>query len=319
MLDSPDWPSAYEQYRGGLIVMRPFNATKATVQQVKRDLDATVLMYWDSTDMQVTTPGECAPHAPKRDCDPSGPQQWTHCASGAVACCQSYNCSAFTAPTCPPDAFSRAAERVASPAWAIRRLPADGGAPIPVCWYGFGPMHVHTAASNAALVPFLAGWVRDHGFDGIYLDEYFQTFRYDLYLAGYPAGTLFDATGDGRADTAAAMESSYLKFRPLFTKGLRAALGPDAIMVANTITAVDPSLNGLTIEACDEESVCAAKFAAQAKVAHAPMVSVMWLKGSSPNECSNAASLRARFPFLLEGTDFYDGTHVVCNHTTTWD
>ena len=28
-----------------------------------------------------------------------------------------------------------------------------------------------------------------------------------------------------------------------------------------------------------------------------------------------AASLRQQFPFLLEGTDFYDGTHVVCNHT----
>jgi hypothetical protein len=108
------------------------------------------------------------------------------------------------------------------------------------------------------------------------------------------------------------------RYRPLFTAGLRAALGPDAIMVANTLGVVDPSLNGLTIEACDSsetEEQCVERFGAQAAVAAAPNVSVIWLKGSDPQECAIAARLRARFPFMLEGTDFYDGTHVVCNHT----
>ena len=30
---------------------------------------------------------------------------------------------------------------------------------------------------------------------------------------------------------------------------------------------------------------------------------------------TSAAKLRKRFPWLLEGTDFYDGGHVICNRT----
>ena len=41
-------------------------------------------------------------------------------------------------------------------------------------------------------------------------------------------------------------------------------------------------------------------------------MSVVWLKGDDPKECAKAKTLRQRLPFLLEGTDFYDGTHVVC-------
>ena len=52
-------------------------------------------------------------------------------------------------------------------------------------------------------------------------------------------------------------------------------------------------------------------------MAHKPLVSVMWLKGSDPAECANAKAMRAKLPYLLEGTDFYDGTHVVCNGTTS--
>ena len=68
----------------------------------------------------------------------------------------------------------------------------------------------------------------------------------------------------------------------------------------------------LTIEACTNATECIAGFAAQAAVAHKPLLAVMWLKGSDPAECANAKEMRAKLPFLLEGTDFYDGTHVVC-------
>jgi hypothetical protein len=210
MLDSPDWPSAYEQYRGGLIIMNPFNATREIVQAVQRTLDAKVVMYWDTTDLKIKTTGECAPNAPKRDCDPQGAEEWTRCSSGAVACCFSFNCSAFHTPTCLPDDFARAVQSVADPAWSIRRLPT-AATPMPVCFYGFGPLHVHSEVSNAALVPLLAGWVQSRGFDGIYLDEYFDTFRTQSYLGGYPNGTQFDATGDGKPDQAAVIEAQYLK------------------------------------------------------------------------------------------------------------
>ena len=101
----------------------------------------------------------------------------------------------------------------------------------------------------------------------------------------------------------------------MFTAGLRAALGPGAILLANTAGGVaDPSLNGLTIEDEDEGNVMA-WFEAQAAVAHTPLVGVLWLKSGTPAECASAAQLRRMFPWLLEGTDFYDGGHVVCNHT----
>jgi hypothetical protein len=51
-------------------------------------------------------------------------------------------------------------------------------------------------------------------------------------------------------------------------------------MPANTNSMVDPALNGLTIEACDDEAQCLAWFEAQAAVAHQPPRSVLWLKGN---------------------------------------
>ena len=53
MLDSPDWPSKYEQYRGGIVVMNPFNTSKSTVQKVRDDLNVRVVMYWDTEDIQI--------------------------------------------------------------------------------------------------------------------------------------------------------------------------------------------------------------------------------------------------------------------------
>ena len=122
-----------------------------------------------------------------------------------------------------------------------------------------------------------------------------------------------DTDGDGKADTPAETRAQYDKYRPAFSAALRKALGPNAIMVANSdVGQVDPSLNGLTIEACDDAAECVAAFAAQAAVAHPPLLSVMWLKGADPAECAIAKEMRAKLPYLLEGTDFYDGTHVVC-------
>lgn len=167
MLEAPEWPAAYEEYRGGVVVMQPHNANKSTVDAVRRALDVKVLMYFDATDLKLKLRGECAPGAPPRDCNASGAELWTRCSSGAVACCTSYNCSAFDAPTCAPDAFDRALAEVVNPLWAIRRLPpafaAESAPSVPICWYGFGPLHVHSNASTTALAPFLARWVEANG------------------------------------------------------------------------------------------------------------------------------------------------------------
>ena len=149
-----------------------------------------------------------------------------------------------------------------------------------------------------------------HWPDGVYFDEYFKSWTHEF---PFPV----DTNGDGKPDTLAESQAQYNKYRPEFSAALRKALGPDAIMIANTEPGqVDPSLNGLTIEACDNAAECIEGFSAQAAVAHRPLLSVMWLKGSDPAECANAKQMRLKLPFLMEGTDFYDGTHVVCNSST---
>ena len=317
MLNSPDWPSAYEEYRGGVVVMQPFNVTRATVDAVRAALDVRVLMYFDSTELMKTMSAECAPGAAPRDCNPAGRERWTRPSSGAIACCFSKQCDAFNTTTCPPDPYSRALARAIDNRWAIRRLPAGAAPPIPICWYGFGPVHAHSAASVAGLVPFVSGWAKGAGFDGVYLDEYFSQSPGDKYLGGYPAGTQFDADGDGQPDSLAEISAQNARFRPAFTAGLRVELGPDAILIANTAGGIaDPSLNGLTIEDGEgSPDKLVAWFEAQAAVAHPPQLGVVWLKSGSPAECASAATLRERFPWLLEGTDFYDGGHVICNRT----
>ena len=55
MLEAPEWPAAYEEYRGGVVIMQPHNATKSTVDAVRRALDVNVLMYFDATDLKVSS------------------------------------------------------------------------------------------------------------------------------------------------------------------------------------------------------------------------------------------------------------------------
>jgi hypothetical protein len=306
MLDSPDWPSKYEEYRGGVIVMNPFNASKEAVQKVRDDLNARVVMYFDTVNIQIKAQGRCLGSTANKICSNTA-TDWTRCASGAMPCCYGYNCNAYNTTTCPEDDYARALWKVYKPEWAVNQL-TQGQPDTPICRYGKGPLACYSAASNAALVPFLADWLVGHGYDGVYFDQYFKGWSTKF---PYPV----DTDGDGTADTLAETQKQYNLYRPQFSAALRKALGPDAIMIANSgLGQVDASLNGLTIEACDNAANCMKSFSAQAAVAHKPSLSVMWLKGSDPAECANAKELRMKLPYLLEGTDFYDGTHVVCGN-----
>jgi hypothetical protein len=110
--------------------MNPFNATAATVQQVKDDLNVSVVMYFDSQDIQIKLEGKCT--GASKICD--GPQPWTHCASGAMPCCYSYNCDAFNTTMCPPDDYAAALARVFPQRLALRELPGPNNTrPIPIC------------------------------------------------------------------------------------------------------------------------------------------------------------------------------------------
>eukprot|EP00935_MAST-01C_sp_MAST-1C-sp1_P000831 g831.t1 len=314
MLKAPDWPQAYAPYRGGLVVMNPFNSSRATVQRVREDLNSTrVLMYFDTQDIQMKVEGKCVPTASLRDCSVNG-APWTQCGSGAMPCCSSFNCDAFQSPACPKDDYSAALQRIFKEEWSLRQLSDSGGQPVPMCLYGKGPLFVHSRPAVDALVPFLSDWVKSRGYDGVYFDEYFSEFVNDE-LRAFLNSTRLDADGDGKPDTLPQILAQYRKYQPVFSASLREALGADALIIANTRGVVDPALNGLTIEACDNPSDCVRHFEAQSAVAHRPLVSVMWLKGNNPSECAIASQMRKQLPYLLEGTDFYDGTHVVCNST----
>ena len=131
-----------------------------------------------------------------------------------MPCCYSFECDAFNTPTCPPDDFAAALARAFPPSLSLRELPGPTNnltKPLPVCLYGKGPLFVHSQASVDALVPFLAGWLKQRGYDGVYFDEYFPTFELSKYVGHLPPGTQFDADGDGKAETAAEMAAQHAK------------------------------------------------------------------------------------------------------------
>ena len=181
--------------------MNPFNASKATVSKVRRDLGVKVLMYYDTQDIQIHTPtGKCLNPTPNKICtDRDAATGWTRCASGAMPCCFSHECNAYTSTACPEDDYARALASAFDAKWCVNELtpspPATAATKamitgavanaaaaaaaaderVPVCAYGKGPLGCHSAQSNAAMVPFLADWIAGHGYDGVYFDEYVNT------------------------------------------------------------------------------------------------------------------------------------------------
>ena len=247
MLTSPDWPTAYAKYSGGIAVMNPYNSSAAAVEKVRTDLNVKVLMYWDTEDIQIKADnGRCLSATRTKICNDSA-SDWTKCASGAMPCCFSYECDAYKTTTCPDDDFSAALRAIYPQSLAVNDLSAgrarvhtqrSAASGIPICIYGKGPLGCHSNRSNTVLVPFLADWVKSRTYDGIYFDQYFKLWSHSFAFH-------VDTDGDGQPDSASQSRAQYDTYRPLFASQLRAALGPGAVMIANSgLGQVDPSLNG---------------------------------------------------------------------------
>ena len=146
------------------------------VQKVRDELKVKVLMYWDTEDIQIKAAnGRCLGTAPNKICNDSA-TDWTRCASGTMPCCFSFECDAYRTTTCPDDDFSEALRAVYPQSLAVNDLAEEGGLPlrplaggsgVPICTYGKGPLGCHSNRSNTALVPFLAGWIKSRGYDGM--------------------------------------------------------------------------------------------------------------------------------------------------------
>ena len=156
----------------------------------------------------------------------------------------------------------------------------------------------------------------------LYLDEFHSAdsmFPIPAELAHAP----FDSDGDATPDTPAELEAQFKKYHPLWASTLRQQqLGPGAMILGNALGDVaDPSLNGITIEmlrCADNVTACAERFIAQDRASSSavlPGTSVIWMDSatlSADEQCRVVEEVRQRCPFVQPGTDFYDGSHVVC-------
>eukprot|EP01052_Picozoa_sp_SAG31_P035851 SAG31_NODE_4383_length_3284_cov_1.151962_3_plen_114_part_00 len=107
---------------------------------------------------------------------------------------------------------------------------------------------------------------------------------------------------------------------------MRKALGEEAIILANSAGSLsDPSLSGVTIEmegcvgsrggSVKCANALSGQRAATTAAGRTPL-SVLWLTHSeamsAAQQCASVAELQNKYPWVQAGTDFFDGSHVVC-------
>ena len=184
--------------------------------------------------------------------------------------------------------------------------------------------------------------LRGASWDGIYLDELDDAFpsRWKGTIANQTSN--FDINGDGVADSFDELDAQYAAWRPYYTQVMRAAVGPDRLLIGNggAPATADPALNGRTIEfesccqgthgtACPSSEVapglaiCRSTLAGQAAVSVQPPVSVMWHTHEyvlpAAVQCEEMRHVREQMPWVLEGDDREDGSwHSSCGGNATF-
>ena len=203
----------------------------------------------------------------------------------------------------------------------------DPAQPVMVEGYPGLAKYVWNNRSAPLLAKFLSSWLKTHEFDGLYMDG-FETGSYGIKQAtGFQVpGRKYDLDGDGVADTLTQFEDSYFAWNSAFVSAVRQSLGPQAIMLANSAGSNShPDLSGITIEmeACTGGAAGKQKCADALNGQHLATVSsgiaplsVLWLTHSESmtpaQQCTEVAALQKRYPWTQAGTDFFDGSHIVC-------
>lgn len=215
--------------------------------------------------------------------------------------------------------------------WAVTNL-RDGKPICPFSGLGRAP---DTAAawipmklSSDAMVAFYTEKLLP-GYDGLYLDEDNDAFRgtWQTYITAESEGE-FSVDGTGAAATVDDLQAQYAAWRTYLTSGLRQALGPDRLFLANVNvpTTADPSLNGITVEFehCRPapgqnvsvlSSACREALRGQHEMTNRAglrPVSAMWLTHSevvpAAQQCREMADVQRLFPWVGRGDDITDCT-----------
>eukprot|EP00946_MAST-07B_sp_MAST-7B-sp1_P000086 g86.t1 len=305
-----DGPQGHECVDGrefDVFITSPQNITTAHLAKVRKYVpQSRIVAYWDFNHMPLK------PDDPRALC--------SFCKGHTMGdrpgrnCTTTYRCSD---PAYNP--FVRELNDVFPPELAIRQLHSENNSFSLVQGYPGLASYMWTAKSTTILHAFLSKWVKDIGFDGIYLDGYGrQTFTSD---------TGYDFDGDGLPETSAQVTNLYNGWAPTFVAMMRSSLGNDALILANSGMAnTDTSLSGLTIElegctaARGGMKACGAALGGQdaaAKAVGRESLSVLWLTHSESmkpkDQCDFVKKMQTEFPFVQQGTDFFDGSHIVCN------
>jgi hypothetical protein len=243
------------------------------------------------------------------------------------------NCS--TSYQCGPSPYLSALQEGFPQRLAVHDV--TNGAPG-VMFEGYPGLAKYEFTEEAArrLSNFLSGWIMRHDFDGIYLDGYVEpTIKARNFVRVSRAhghnflemDRLYDIDGDGHPEDTAQIAASHFAWAPSFVASLRAQLGPKRTILANSGGPIsDSSLSGIAIESEFLHRVRSTHSLGEAFVAqHAVTLaggenreplSVFWLTHSNAvpkkRQCDVIGALQEKYPWLQAGTDFFDGSYVVC-------
>ena len=293
-VDGPAWPRNFTSY--SLFVASPAGLTKQHVAKIHTDVPhAKVLAYFDTQEMPLIT----------------------GCSTGSPM-----GCNPKQRPI-PDDPVYLGALRKAFPSTMMLRN-LSTAPPSAICFFPCLASWIPYPASIAAVTRFHVEHTMPRGYDGVYLDDTVDISDAARWLReGRAQGLRVDADGDGKPDSPDQLDTQWRRYKPALVASLRTALGPHALLLGNSAGAPSVAgLNGITIEmeSCARNvTACEAQLEGAARIAREgglPPVALYWLTHSElvppATQCKEGRAIRAKYAWVLEGNDWYDGSHVAC-------
>jgi len=283
----------YEEF--SVFIVQPQNITSGLVQKIKKTTGATVLAYWDSIHIPIKvgcSTGHVMGDRPGRNCPTSYP-----CGAGN---------------------YSTTINYIFPPNYALNMINSNGTNSI-ICDYPGLATYIPSQDSANIIANFLSDVILDTQMDGIYLDNSVDVQLLEATFVPLLEKIDFDCDGDGKKNTIKEFLMQYQAWAPSVAFQLREKLGPNAIILGNSAGSLsNPVFNGITLEmeSCLDTKVCTDALLGQYSVHPNGALSILWLTHSEvmppAEQCQLVAQWQAQMPWIFAGTDFFDGSHIVC-------